>query len=298
MDTINTAKVLAGHAIQIAKELGAPAIIVSGDIDLENIESNIPIYYVTRRQKSIIDNLISDNPDESEHLKKIIDPINRETSGNVQYIEEAAAIEHIIGELREGTIVGVIQTKESSAIVTHEISQSPLIRTLQECEERIEPEVMRAALTIAFDIAASGREGHKIGTAFILGDTEEVMQRSHQMILNPYAGHKDEYRDILDRKNWESVKEFALLDGIFVISETGIVNAAGRYLDVDAKDIDIEKGLGGRHVSAAAITRDTFAIAVTISESGGTVRVYMDGKELLCLDYIERPELRSGNRRY
>ncbi|WP_445474839.1 DNA integrity scanning protein DisA nucleotide-binding domain protein [Methanococcoides methylutens] len=298
MDTINTAKVLAGHAIQIAKELGAPAIIASGDIDLENIESDIPIYYVTRRQKSIIDNLISDNPDESEHLKKIIDPINRETSGNVQYIEEAAAIEHIIGELREGTIVGVIHTKESSAIVIHEISQSPLIRTLQECEERIEPEVMRAALTIAFDIAASGREGHKIGTAFILGDTEEVMQRSHQMILNPYAGHKDEHRDILDRKNWESVKEFALLDGIFVISETGIVNAAGRYLDVDAKDIDIEKGLGGRHVSAAAITRDTFAIAVTISESGGTVRVYMDGKELLCLDYIERPELRSGNRRY
>ncbi|KGK98180.1 hypothetical protein LI82_10675 [Methanococcoides methylutens] len=293
MDTINTPNILAGHAVQIAKELGAPAIIVSGDIDLENIETDIPIYYVTRRQKSIIDNLISDTTDESEKLKKIIEPINRETSGNVRYIEEAAAIEHIIGELKEGTIVGVIQTKESSAIVIHEISQSPLIRTLQECEERIEPEVMRAALTIAFDIAASGREGHKIGTAFILGDTEEVMQRSHQMILNPYAGHKDEHRNILDRMNWESVKEFALLDGIFVISEEGIVNAAGRYLDVDAKDIGIEKGLGGRHVSAAAITRDTFAIAVTISESGGTVRVYMDGKELLCLDYIERPALRD-----
>ncbi|WP_135605900.1 diadenylate cyclase [Methanococcoides sp. NM1] len=298
MDTINTPTVLARHAVQIAKELGAPAIIVSGDIDLESVETDIPIYYVTRRQKSIIDNLISDTSDEGEKLKKIIEPINRETSGNVRYIEEAAAIEHIIGELRKGTIVGVIQTKESSAIVIHEISQSPLIRTLQECEERIEPEVMRAALTIAFDIAASGREGHKIGTAFILGDTKEVMQRSHQMILNPYAGHKDEHRNILDRMNWESVKEFALLDGIFVISETGIVNAAGRYLDVDAKDINIEKGLGGRHVSAAAITRDTFAIAVTISESGGTVRVYMDGKELLCLDYIERPSLRSGKPRY
>lgn len=294
MDTIITPTVLAAHAVQIAKELGAPAIIVSGDITLDDIETDIPIYYVARRQKSIIDNLISDTLDEGEHLKKILEPINRETSGNAQYIEEAAAIEHIIGELREGTIVGVIQTKESSAIVIHEISQSPLIRILQECEERIEPEVMRAVLTIAFDIAASGREGQKIGTAFIVGDTEEVMQRSHQMILNPYAGHKDEHRNILDRKNWESIKEFALLDGIFVISEDGIVNAAGRYLDVDAKDIDIEKGLGGRHVSAAAITRDTFAIAVTISESGGTIRVYMDGKELLCLDYIERPALRSG----
>jgi len=70
---------------------------------------------------------------------------------------------------------------------------------------------------------------------------------------------------------------------VFVISKEGIVQAAGRYLDVDAKEIDIEQGLGGRHVSAAAITRDTFAIAITISESGGTVRIYMDGKELLCL---------------
>ncbi|WP_440953388.1 DNA integrity scanning protein DisA nucleotide-binding domain protein [Methanococcoides sp. FTZ1] len=293
MDTNITTKILAGHAVQIAEELEAPAIIVSGDIDLHEFKTSIPIYYVTRRQKSIIDNLISDTGDEGDHLKKIIEPINRETSGNVQYIEEAAAIEHIIGELREGTIVGLIQTKESSAIVIHEISQSPLIRVLQECEERIEPEVMRAVLTIAFDIAASGREGHKIGTAFILGDTDEVMERSHQMILNPYAGHKNEHRDILDKKNWESIKEFGLLDGIFVISEDGLVHAAGRYLDVDAKDIDIEKGLGGRHVSAAAITRDTFAIAVTISESGGTVRVYMDGKELLCLDYIERPALGS-----
>ncbi|NPE30993.1 diadenylate cyclase [Methanococcoides sp. SA1] len=293
MDTTDTTGTLAKHAIQIAEELCSPAIIVSGDFDLTGIDTNIPIYYVPRRQKSIIDNLISDSREDERRLKKILEPMAREASGNTQHIEQAAAIEHIIGELRTGIIVGIIQTRESGAIVTHEISQSPLIKTLQECEERVDPEVMRIVLAIAFDIAASGREGHKIGTAFILGDIEEVLQRSHQMILNPYAGHKDEHCNLLDKKNWESVKEFALLDGVFVISEAGIVHSAGRYLDVDAKDIDIEKGLGGRHVSAAAITRDTFAIAVTISESGGTVRIYMDGKELLCLDYMERPSLQK-----
>jgi DNA integrity scanning protein DisA with diadenylate cyclase activity len=108
------------------------------------------------------------------------------------------------------------------------------------------------------------------------------------MIINPYIGQKDEDRDLRDKRNWESIKELALLDGIFVISKDGLVHAAGRYLDVDAKDLDIEKGLGGRHVSAAAITRDTFAIAITISESGGIIRVYMDGKEMLNLDSIEK----------
>ncbi|MEZ5335974.1 MAG: diadenylate cyclase [Methanolobus sp.] len=131
-------------------------------------------------------------------------------------------------------------------------------------------------------------EKEKIGTAFIVGDVEEVMMRSHQMILNPYVGQEEEDRSILDRKNWESVKEFAQLDGVFVISGEGMVEAAGRYLDVDARDISVEKGLGGRHVSAAAITRDTVAIAVTVSESGGVIHVYMDGKELLHIESAER----------
>ena len=72
------------------------------------------------------------------------------------------------------------------------------------------------------------------------------------------------------------------------MSEDGIIRSAGRYLDVDAKDITIDKGLGGRHVSAAAITRDTVAIAITVSESGGVVRIFMDGKESMCIESTER----------
>ncbi len=69
-----------------------------------------------------------------------------------------------------------------------------------------------------------------------------------------------------------------------MVDENGIIHAAGRYLDVDGKNVDIEKGLGGRHVSAAAISRDTVAIAVTVSESGGVLRVYKDAKETICMD--------------
>jgi len=177
---------------------------------------------------------------------------------------------------------------DSNAIIVHDVSQSPMLKAIAECEERVPAGVIRSLLTIALDIAETGREGRKVGTAFVVGDVEEVMQRSHQMILNPYVGHPDEDMNVLNRKTWESIKEFALLDGVFVVSREGVITAAGRYLDIDAKDVNIEKGLGGRHVSAAAVTRDTVAIAVTISESGGVVRIYMDGKELLCIDSAGR----------
>jgi len=146
---------------------------------------------------------------------------------------------------------------------------------------------MSAIMKISFDIVLTGREGKKIGAAFIIGDSEEVLKRSHQIILNPYAGHDEVYRNVLDKKNWESIKEFAQLDGVFVVDENGIIHAAGRYLDVDGKNIDIEKGLGGRHVSAAAISRDTVAIAVTVSESGGVLRVYKDAKETICIECMK-----------
>ncbi len=288
MDKKTTTELIIRSALQIAEKVRAVAIFVSGDINVEEIKTSIPIYTLSRRPKSIIDNLVSSNSYDYDRIKTIHEQISRENKGNLQHIEQAAAVEYIVGKLRIGTIVALIQMKDSTSIIIHRISESPLIKLMRECEGRVSPEIMRTILNIAFDIAATGREGRKVGTAFILGDSEEVMQRSHQMIINPYIGQKDEDCNLLDKNNWESIKELALLDGSFIISEDGLVHAAGRYLDVDAKDLDIEKGLGGRHVSAAAITRDTFAIAITISESGGIIRVYMDGKEMLYLDSIEK----------
>jgi diadenylate cyclase len=89
---------------------------------------------------------------------------------------------------------------------------------------------------------------------------------------------------ILEPLNWETVKEFAQMDGMFVIDSNGYIRASGRYLDVDAREVDIIKGLGGRHASAAAITRDTEAVAITVSESEGMIRIYKDGLQIIELD--------------
>ncbi|AAM31514.1 DNA integrity scanning protein DisA nucleotide-binding domain protein [Methanosarcina mazei] len=282
------ARVIAEAAAHISRELGAAAIMVSGDLNFEGIETGeIPVYYISMRPKSIIDHLVATSKDGKSPVKELGDQLTREASGNVEYVQHAAAIEYALEGPKNGIVVGVIETRGSSSIIVHNLDDNPLIKAMKECEERVNPEVMNAVLKIAFDIALTGREGKKIGAAFIVGDSEEVLKRSHQIILNPYEGHEEAHRNILDRRNWESIKEFALLDGVFVIDETGIVRAAGRYLDVDGKNIDIEKGLGGRHVSAAAISRDTVAISVTVSESGGVLRVYKDAKETICMESLQ-----------
>jgi len=282
------ARVIAEAAAHISRELGAAAIMVSGDLNFEGIETGeIPVYYISMRPKSIIDHLVATSKDGKSPVKELGDQLTREASGNVEYVQHAAAIEYALEGPKNGIVVGVIETRGSSSIIVHSLDDNPLIKAMKECEERVNPEVMNAVLKIAFDIALTGREGKKIGAAFIVGDSEEVLKRSHQIILNPYEGHEEAHRNILDRRNWESIKEFALLDGVFVIDETGIVRAAGRYLDVDGKNIDIEKGLGGRHVSAAAISRDTVAISVTVSESGGVLRVYKDAKETICMESLQ-----------
>ena len=89
---------------------------------------------------------------------------------------------------------------------------------------------------------------------------------------------------ICDINTWETVKEFAQLDGVFILDGDGYIQSGGRYLDVNAREVLTMKGLGGRHASAAAITRDTEAVAITVSESDGVVRVYRDGIQILELD--------------
>lgn len=285
---MDKARIIAETAARISRELNAAAIMVSGELSFDGIETGgIPVYYIPIRSKSIIDQLVATGKDGKCTLKDLGDQINREASSNADHLQQAAAIEYVLGELKGGTVVGIVETRSSSSIIVHNLDENPLVKAVKECQERIKPEVMSAVMSISFDIALTGREGKRVGAAFILGDSEEVMKRSHQIILNPYAGHDEAHRNILDKKNWESVKEFAQLDGVFVIDETGIIHAAGRYLDVDGKNVDIEKGLGGRHVSAAAISRDTVAIAVTVSESGGVIRIYKDAKEAICMESLK-----------
>ncbi|MFH0966566.1 MAG: diadenylate cyclase [Methanobacteriota archaeon] len=142
-------------------------------------------------------------------------------------------------------------------------------------------EVFRAVIRLSIEIAREGREGKPVGTSFILGDSDAVMQRSRQLILNPLAGHSEEDRLITSPDMRENIKELALVDGAFVIRENGIVEAAGRYISIDTSKVRLPKGFGTRHVSVAAITQETEAIGIVVSESGGLVRVFARGNVIV-----------------
>ena len=135
---------------------------------------------------------------------------------------------------------------------------------------------------IATKFAAEGREGKPIGTIFMLGEIEELRNYSTPLILNPCEGHPRKARNIHDDLFIESMRELAALDGGFIIDCKGVVEQAGVYFDAPVgKTLALEKGLGARHLSAAAVTAKADALALVISESSGTVTVFSRGAKLM-----------------
>ncbi len=131
-------------------------------------------------------------------------------------------------------------------------------------------------ITLAVEIAREGREGRKIGTLFVVFDSDAVLQRSRCLILDPLAGHPDGKKRIDDPDVRETIKELAQLDGAFIVSNSGIVISACRYINASSQGITLPLGLGSRHMAAASITKETEAIAVVVSESS-IVRVFDRG---------------------
>ena len=86
----------------------------------------------------------------------------------------------------------------------------------------------------------------------------------------------------------EAIKEIAPLDGAVIVAADGTIDAACRYLNATAANVTLSKGLGARHWAAAAITKKTKAVAVTVSESNGTVRLFHKGEVLLRVEPFRR----------
>jgi diadenylate cyclase len=141
----------------------------------------------------------------------------------------------------------------------------------------VRPEVFEGVLNLAIELANQGREGKPVGTIFTLGDHEKVLQLSRQLIMNPFHGYPEEDRHILDPNLRETIREFSAIDGAFVVRDDGVVMAAGRHLNAGLDEGELPRGLGSRHVAGAGITAVTDAVAIAISESDGTVRIFKQG---------------------
>jgi DNA integrity scanning protein DisA with diadenylate cyclase activity len=150
----------------------------------------------------------------------------------------------------------------------------PVARSTR-CAER-RRRTLEEVLQLAVEVAREGREGRKIGTLFVVGDVDGVLEHSRPLLLDPLYGHAEELLDVMRADFRETVKELAQLDGAFLVHDRGTFAAAARYIEVDPST-PLTPGLGTRHAAAASITAATDATAIVVSQSS-IVRVYAEGE--------------------
>ena len=154
--------------------------------------------------------------------------------------------------------------------------------------EHIKRVVFQQVLTIALELAQQGREGKPVGALLVVGDDKEVQKYCQQNIINPFRGYTEKERNILNDVIKETVKEFCTIDGAFVIKGNGVIVSAGTTLRPNISGEELPLALGTRHSSAAAITASTRSIAITLSESTGTVRVWRKGQMITEIERAAR----------
>lgn len=163
-------------------------------------------------------------------------------------------------------------------------------RDLRQLETSVPLDTLKAVVDVAVEIGREGREGKPVGTMFIVGDTRKVLTLCHSSGFDPVKGYKREERNLNDHRVREAIKEIAQLDGAFVVTSDGTVEKSSQIVETSHSDVtSVSAGLGARHWSAAAISKQTKAIAVVVSESNGTVRLFLNGMVVLRIEPYRRP---------
>jgi diadenylate cyclase len=219
-----------------------------------------------------IDTLVLDLPDTTPHewLERCLQEALR--LGKVKRGQRLVCL-FPLASSSEIDSLSILKLKEETEYVS--------LQKLARLSETIPAGVLSAAVGLAMEIAREGREGNPVGSLFVVGDAQKVLESSRSLILNPFQGYGEDQRRITDPALAETIKEIAQIDGAFVIRHDGVILSAGRYLDAPAKGIKMPKGLGTRHLAAAAISKATDAIAITVSSSTRTVRIFRKGKILM-----------------
>lgn len=147
-----------------------------------------------------------------------------------------------------------------------------------------DPAAFDALLGLCVELGRQGRDGRPAGLLATLGDHGAVLEHSRPIVLNPFEGHREERRSILNPEARRAVREFSGMDGAFVLRGDGSIVAAGRYLQELAPSDSVPEGLGARHRAAAGITAVTECVAFAVSETTGDTRVFGSGRILMTIE--------------
>jgi len=286
---LNITSPMLSMAIELALKIQATALLVSGECagelgPLESLEGTVRSILVVKESKG-------DECSTFQNTTVLRAPsIELDRVGRLKIAMLTALAEGLInvGDVLV-CLTGPRETRNIDTIMVFQVGEEFELFTPSKTSDfatDLPAPIFEALLSLAIELANEGREGRPVGAIFVLGDTENVMPLSRQLIYNPFEGHPEEKRSIFNAEARETVKELSSIDGAFLIREDGVVLAAGRHLNVATQHEDFPRGWGARHASAAAITEVTKATAITISESTGTVSIFKHGKVITS---IERP---------
>jgi hypothetical protein len=291
MNTKEQANILIKNALLLAEDTSCEKVflfinseqVCKQIIDIESVNDERVVFVLPKNQEF---------PKCIKKQKKVIHTWsgNQTRFSRIKYAFMQAVLQKVIQpESKVACVLGPWGSDHLDTITVHDLSLSWSETFPFDPRSLISKKFFQtviAVVDIALDIGALGREGKPVGTTFIIGNIEQVMGASHQAIFNPFKGYPEHGREINSSEVVESIKELSQLDGAFVISENGIVEAAGRHLDAVSSITKQLKGLGSRHRAAASITLYCEAIAVVVSESTGRVTIFDEGKIIATLEPV------------
>ncbi|MFP4050361.1 MAG: DNA integrity scanning protein DisA nucleotide-binding domain protein [Thermoplasmata archaeon] len=179
-----------------------------------------------------------------------------------------------------------IISSDIESIFSFDMSEIGVVNLKAEVEGRVDLDVLEAAFNIGANIVREGKEGLPAGALLILGDSNRVINNTSESVRNPLEGCSKDDLNIKDEDNWNTIKEFSMLDGALVLDKFGNPIAAGRYVMFNnGNEGLIEEGLGGRHLAASSITNQTRAIAI-VASSEGAIRIYKDGERIYTVEAV------------
>ncbi len=282
---------LLAAAQRVARDSNAAAIVMLSESPYDFVE-------IRKKLRKVRLLVASDNPDvQRAATADEVDLVPLDSSSRTRQMQlSQALIEAIADEyLQSGdTIVALYSGYERDAIDSLSVINLRdhlarlTSRDLQRLETKVPLETLRSVVDLAVEIGREGREGKAVGTLFVVGSHRKVLPLSREGVHDNFRGYPRNERELSNPRVRESVKEIALLDGAFIVSSAGVVQSAGRILVAPARGLTLSKGLGARHWAAAAITKTTPAVAITVSESNGTVRIFQDGRVMLRIEPMDR----------
>jgi DNA integrity scanning protein DisA with diadenylate cyclase activity/mannitol/fructose-specific phosphotransferase system IIA component (Ntr-type) len=199
------------------------------------------------------------------------------TRGLFSYADRLCCVGGIPGTNQLDTVCVIDIEKEFQSVITREDLLPSSVKI----------EVVERVLGIAAELAVEGREGKPVGCLFVLGDHKTVNGMIKPLVLNPFFGYKEEDRNVLNPFMDETLKEYSVIDGCFVIRGDGVVESAGSLIHAPSQYYqDLPGGFGSRHSAAAAISRAADCIAVVVSASNGRVTLFRHG---VMMPLMEKP---------